>query len=244
MIMTEIKDSRDSILSRIKNNRPASHQRPEIPEFKVPGKALQNFVSHVKGFDGDTKLFHSREEAVDWLRKLVESTKGVVFSVVDGVRGGVGTDNFDKPSEMNTIDVCIAEGIMTIGETGSVVVDTKSLGSPAAALFSTDLYLLVDRSTLVESVQQAYMSLDLGSMQYSSFFTGPSATADIEAVHITGAQGEISLTVVMYGCSDADIADAEAILARLPEGTPLGQPDAPRLSLKRETIVEKGQDSV
>ena len=48
------------------------------------------------------------------------------------------------------------------------------------------------------NMHDAYNFIDLKNNQYGSFFTGPSATADIEAIHITGAQGEISLTVFLY----------------------------------------------
>ena len=87
---------------------------------------------------------------------------------------------------------------MGVGETGSVWVTDESLGGAACALFSTDLYLLLDSRKVVDGIHTAYSQLDIRKAAYGSFFTGPSATADIEAVHITGAQGEISLTVLLY----------------------------------------------
>lgn len=241
-------DSRESILAKIKSSKPAARPLPEIPVFDIPGKPLQNFIAHLKGFDGDYRLFHSRQDAEGWLKseviKRADSEGKRVISAVPDMEGNVYLKDFASPAGMHVIDICIAETGLAVGETGSMLVDSLSLGSPAAALFSTDLYLLIDRRHLIAGLQEAYSKIDLTGSRYSAFFSGPSATADIEAVHITGAQGEISLTAVIYNCSDEDEKEVAEIMERLPQGTPLGQPDAPILSLKREADPAKGQDSV
>lgn len=230
-------DSRTTILEKIRVSRPQSRPLPDIPLFDIAGDVLQNFIGHLKGFDGNFHTFHNREEAVEWLRSVANnSDAGVVYSNANGVRGNVSIDSFATPAQMNTIHTCVAEAIMGIGETGSLVVDEQVLGSPAAALFSTDLYLLIDRNKILQSVQQAYAEIDLSKHQYLAFFSGPSATADIEAVHITGAQGQISLTACIYNCSDAEIAAT----ADIPASTPC----APAIALIRNTDVDTGQDSV
>lgn len=234
--MNKINDSRESILAKIKAGRPEGRPLPSIPTFAIAGDALRNFVGHIKGFDGDYRMFATREEAVEWLQRNAASKPGQVFSAVGGVMGNVTLINFKTPAEMHTIDVCIAEARMGIGETGSLLVDEACLGNPAAALFSTDLYLLIDRTKIVDGVQHAYSTCNMADHQYSAFFSGPSATADIEAVHITGAQGEISLTAVIYNCSADDLkADAD-----VPASTPM----APVIKLKRESNPTNGQDSI
>lgn len=242
--MEKIIDSRENILAKIKKAKPQARPLPEIPVFEIPGTPIQNFFAHLKGFDGDYQLFSTRKEAEEWLLKIADTEGKKVFSSVPEIKGNVALKDFNNPSEMNIIDICIGEAKLAVGETGSLLVDTQSLGSPAAALFSTDLYLLIDRNKLVRGLQEAYLLTDLTENRYTTFFSGPSATADIEAVHITGAQGEISLTAVMYNCTKEDIKDVEEIIHRLPQGTPLGQPDAPILSLKRETDLTSGADSV
>lgn len=191
-------DSREEILAKLKINKPKARPLPDIPMFEVAGDPLQNFQQKLKGFDGESYIFSSRQEAIDWLKANVLTRQGQIFSAAAGVEGNVGLGDFRSQAEMHTIDICIAEAILGIGETGSLLVDANSLGAPAAALFSTDLYLLIDRSKIYSSVQEVYLKVDMAQYQYSSFFSGPSATADIEAVHITGAQGEISLTALIY----------------------------------------------
>lgn len=230
-------DSRTTILEKIKASKPQSRPLPNIPVFDIAGDALMNFIGHLKGFDGDCRTFRNRQDAVDWLCDVVKDPgAGIVFSMANGVNGNVALDSFSTPAQMNVIHTCVAEALMGIGETGSLVVDARILGNPAAALFSTNLYLLIDRNKILQSLQQAYREIDLSKHQYLAFFSGPSATADIEAVHITGAQGQISLTACIYNCSDTDMVATIDI--------PASTPCAPVIALTRNTDVNAGQDSV
>lgn len=236
--------SREIILDKIRVGKPKPYPLPVIPEFQIPGNEIANFVCHVKGFDGDYQLFSTKEEALEWLKKAVDATDKKVFSATSDVAGNVSLSDFTKPADMHTIDICVAEALMGIGETGSLFVDNKTLGDPAAALFSTDLYLLIDSQKIIAGIQDAYCVAKLKDYQYSSFFTGPSATADIEAVHISGAQGYVTLTAVVYNVGADDLKKVEEVMTRLPNGTPLGQPDAKPEKLVRYTDLDKGQDSV
>lgn len=237
-------DSRELILGRIKKSKPQARHLPDIPIFKVAGEPLSNFISHIKGFDGDVELFATHGDAMDWVNENAVKRGGVVFSSLEGVDNAKTDNDFSSPAEMHTVDVCVAESTLAVGETGSLYVTDESLGNPAAALFSTDLFLLIDRNALVESMQEAYSKLDVANHHYSSFFSGPSATADIEAVHITGAQGEISLSALMYNCSPEDMDCAIRVKGLLAKGTPLEAVNSFHLRLERETDVSKGQDSV
>lgn len=232
--MEKLNDSRDSILEKIKANKPSPRKLPAIPMFEVAGDALRNFLGHLKGFDGEYQLFATRNEAVEWLKKNVMTRGGNIYSAVGEIAGNFNSSN--SYADFQKVDICMAESIVGVGETGSLLVDVRSLGNPAAALFSTDLFLLIDRQKILSSLQEAYNQIDLADFQYSSFFSGPSATADIEAVHITGAQGEISLTALVYNCAPDELtADASVAAA-----TPL----APAITLRRETDPAAGRDSV
>lgn len=171
--------------------------RPFIPSYAVLGDPEKNFKEKLKGFDGDYIDFKSRSEVIEWLSSHIDKTKKI-YSSVKEFQAEMTPSNIDDPHDANVIDVCVAEGVIGVGETGSVWVTDKSLGLAASALLSTDLFLLLDRTKIVEGIHAAYDFIDIRSTAYGSFYSGPSATADIEAVHITGAQGEISLTVLLY----------------------------------------------
>ena len=169
--------SRDGILAAVRAAGHAAVERPVVPVFPVAGDPVENFIAKLEGFDGRCLRFDTRAEA----EALAEAKKR------QAVR-----DEFGQP------DVWIAEGLMGVGETGSVWVTAESLGSTCDALFSKELYLLLPQSAVVPSLQEAYRRIDLASLSYGSFLNGPSATADIEAIHISGAQAYKELTVLLY----------------------------------------------
>lgn len=191
--------SRERILARVRANRPQSVGHPDVPLFTIAGECETNFISHVEGFDGKVVTLGSRGEAIEWLRQNVAmSDAAPVYSAVAEFPGNITLEKMPCPADAHVLQSCVGEGLLGIGETGSVLVDADTFGRMANGLFALNLYLLLDRSKIVDGLQHAYAQMDLSAIQYSSLFSGPSATADIEAVHITGAQGPISLTVLLY----------------------------------------------
>lgn len=191
--------ARERILARVHANRPRPVEHPDVPVFPIAGDREQNFISHVEGFDGKVVTVGSRDEAIAWLRQNVaQSDEAPVYSAVDGYQGNITIEKMPRPADAHVLQACVGEGLLGIGETGSVLVDADTFGRMANGLFAINLYLLLVRTKIVDGLQHAYAQMDLAGVQYSSLFSGPSATADIEAVHITGAQGPVSLTVLLY----------------------------------------------
>lgn len=198
-------DIKNEILNRIRAGKPKLCPLPEVPMYGYPGNPLDDFVEHLLSFDGKAIKFKTREDAVSWLktRPEMDSTKMTIYSATDGVEGNVSEDELTDLHNAHNIETCVAESSMGVGEMGSVWVTDESLKHAACALLSRRLFIFLDSKKIIAGLHDAYASLRLADHQYGSFYTGPSATADIEAVHITGAQGPLSLTVMVYNCEDA-----------------------------------------
>jgi L-lactate dehydrogenase complex protein LldG len=65
------------------------------------------------------------------------------------------------------------------------------------AFLAQHLVALLDPAAVVGNIHHAYRDPRFRTARYAVLVTGPSATADIEAVLIHGAQGVRSLTVVL-----------------------------------------------
>ena len=180
----------------------SSFPLPDVPMYPWPGDPLAGFISHLEGFDGKAVKFATRAEALRWLATQPEMapSQNVVYSTLDDVTGNFGEKDLTDLRNAEKINTCVTEAEMGVGEMGSVWVTDRTLRHPACALMSRHLFVLLDASKIVGGLHQAYARLILRNQQYGSFFTGPSATADIEAVHITGAQGPLSMTVLLYNC--------------------------------------------
>lgn len=190
--------ARDCILSKVRSGKPEAVALPDVPLYKTAGDAKANFKSRLESFDGRWHEFGSRAKAVTWLGANIDRGSKKVCSSLPDYKGTLSPCDIIDPHDAHTLDITVAEGILGVGETGSVYVTDRSLGLAAAALLAPDLYLLLDSSEIVDGIHTAYDRIRLRDSQYGSFFTGPSATADIEAIHITGAQGPVSLTVLLY----------------------------------------------
>lgn len=190
--------ARSEILNRIMLSAHESPELPVIPDYAPQGDATENFIRHLEGCDGKVMSFTSRDEALAWLHNNIDRSKLKVYSAINGFTGNVTPDDVTDPHAAHIVQACIGQGLIGVGETGSVWVTETSLGLTACALFATDLYLMLDAATIVPGIHQAYAAISLRDTAYGAFFTGPSATADIEAVRVTGAQGPISLTVLLY----------------------------------------------
>lgn len=194
------------ILVRIRAGKPESLPLPAIPLYSCSGDPVENFISHLLNFDGRAIKFRTRDEAVAWLGQEGETdfSKHIVYSTAAGVKGSIDESDLADLRNSGKIEVCITEGELGVGEMGSIWVTDRSLGKPACALLSRQLFVFLDSARIIGGLHEAYAALKLGESQYGAFYAGPSATADIEAVHITGAQGPIALTVLLYNCQDAE----------------------------------------
>ena len=67
----------------------------------------------------------------------------------------------------------------------------------AAALLAQHLIVLVDASTLVPTLHEAYARIALGETGFGWFLCGPSKTADIEQSLVLGAHGPRRLSLVL-----------------------------------------------
>ncbi len=193
-----ISSSREIILKKVREGKPKEIKLPDVPLYSYPGNSLDSFISNLKSFDGNVIEFASRNEAIEWLENNIDRNNNNIFSAIVDYHGNKELSDFKTPHEAHVVDIAIGEGVLGVAETGSVWVTEESLGLTAAALFSTDLYILLDKKSIKSGLHEAYKNIDLAKHQYGAFYTGPSATADIEAVHVTGAQGEISLTVLLF----------------------------------------------
>lgn len=193
-----INSSRDAILARIRQSHPDPAPLPDVPMYDIGGDPVDNFLRKLAAFDGKALRFPDRDSALRWLDANIDLEGKVVFSSLPDWQGNLPLDKVADPHAAHVIDTCVARGLMGVGEMGAVWVTDESLGKGACALMATDLYLLLDQATILPGMHQAYAALDLRAQPYGSFFTGPSATADIEAVRVTGAQGPVTLTVLLH----------------------------------------------
>jgi L-lactate dehydrogenase complex protein LldG len=107
----------------------------------------------------------------------------------------------DSRADLTSVDAC--EGVLTsatlaIAETGTIVLqDAPGQGRRAVTLLPDYHLCVVDAAKVVQTVPEAIALLQATAAKATTFFSGPSATADIEMTRIKGVHGPRFVDVVL-----------------------------------------------
>lgn len=191
-----MKSTKDEILLAIKKNLPEEKTEiPEIPDFgrNIPD-LLDAFKENLTLAAGTFHEVNDEIEANKLLHTLFLDAK-VICSATPRILGNKNIHTVKDPHELADVDVGVVQAHFGIAENGMVWITQEDLKINALGFLSQHLVILLDKNNLVKDLYEAYRKIDLSSTHYGCFMLGPSATADIGAVMIRGAQGARSLTV-------------------------------------------------
>jgi L-lactate dehydrogenase complex protein LldG len=190
--------ARDDILSAIRANKPAAERPlPAIPLFddRPPALLLMAFRHSLERMGGIFLDPPASTDPLQPVRARVADAK-VVCSAVPEIAGNREIATIRRPQDLADVDLGIVRAAFGVAETGSVLLDDRSLGVNALGYLSQHLIVLLDPADIVVNLHHAYRRPEFRERHYACFHTGPSATADIEGVLIHGAQGVRSLSVL------------------------------------------------
>jgi L-lactate dehydrogenase complex protein LldG len=100
--------------------------------------------------------------------------------------------------QINSCDGVLTSASIAIAETGTIILqDVPGQGRRAASLLPDYHLCVVDAATLVQTVPEAIRKLQATASLATTFFSGPSATADIEMTRIKGVHGPRFVDVIL-----------------------------------------------
>ena len=109
-----------------------------------------------------------------------------------------GVDRGLSAVELDGFDGVMTGATLAIAETGSVVLQNVAGQGRRAVTLVPDYHLcLVRAADVVETVPEAMKRLQVTAELPTTFFSGPSATADIEMTRIKGVHGPRFLDVIL-----------------------------------------------
>jgi L-lactate dehydrogenase complex protein LldG len=194
--MQTSKSSRDEILFNIRLFLPEHKvEQPDIPLFPRTGTSRKlEFELHLQSAGGSA---HDILDAAEAQAKLValHPTASVICSAVSEIVGTRRVESVRDPHDLADVDVGIIRAQFGIAESGAVWVTEEDLGVDAIAFLSQHLIVLLDPGQIVSDMHEAYRRVQLNKAAFGCFMMGPSATADVEATLVHGAQGVRSLNI-------------------------------------------------
>lgn len=194
--MPALNSSREAIFQSIRRNLPATKvAHPGIPPSRVPHTNLkQEFEWWLKDAGGEAFDLGSPAEAEARLAAL-HPTATVICSAVPEIAGTRRVTSVRDPHELADVDVGVFRAQFGVAEAGAIWITQDDLIVDALALLSQHLVVLLDPRNIVANLHDAYRRLRLDRSNYGCFMMGPSATADVEATLVHGAQGARSLNL-------------------------------------------------
>jgi L-lactate dehydrogenase complex protein LldG len=189
--------SRDQILAEIRSNLPKNRvEHPEIPKFRRPDTSLKTlFEEHLVKAGGAAHDVRTPAEAVAQIRSVHPGAE-VVCSAVPEVPGTRSVTTVRDPHELADVDVGVVRAQFGVAESGAVWLTQEDLIVDGLGFLSQELVVLLDPAHIVADMHDAYKRIRLDRTNYGCFMMGPSATADVEATLVHGAQGARSLNVL------------------------------------------------
>lgn len=189
-------NTKQYILDSVRQNTPAgNHSYPTIPNFvKSRQPILGEFKTNLTEAAGKWFEINNITTIEKKIKELHPDAK-VICSATTEFEGNKNLNDIVTPHDLNDVDVGVIRAEFGVSETGMVWISDKDLVINALGVLSQHLIILLKPEQLVRDMYEAYTRVNLEENNYGCFMLGPSATADIGAVMIRGAQGARSLTV-------------------------------------------------
>ena len=191
--------SRAAILNAIRySNLFLSMQEVELPQIPVFQRAdnplKPEFEVHLQKAGGAAHDVGSAAEA-EAILKALHPDATVICSAVPEITGTRRASEVNDPHELSDVDVGIVRAQFGVAESGAVWLTQEDLIVDALGFLSQHLIVLLDPNEIVPDMHAAYCRVRLNETAFGCFMMGPSATADVEATLVHGAQGARSLNI-------------------------------------------------
>jgi L-lactate dehydrogenase complex protein LldG len=195
--------SRETIFTAIRASLPdVKVEHPGIPAFQRPAAHLQQLFEQHLNEAGGAAHDVANAAGVEKLLKALHPTAKVICSAIPEIAGTQRIATVNDPHELADVDVGIVRARFGVAESGAVWLTQEDLVVNALGFLSQHLIVLLDPEHIVANMHEAYRRVRLNETAFGCFMMGPSATADVEATLVHGAQGARSLNVIFLPASE------------------------------------------
>ncbi len=190
---------RAAILKSVKENKPTLVPLPKIDlnPFQENVDILETFKSNVKLVGGNIQELSQLSNIDSEVEKMYPNASEIISCIPESNLGTVLISEKTSPHELETVDLAIVKGEFGVAENGAVWISEEAVSTRVLPFISNDLVIILNKEDLCLHMHQAYKLISERKRNFGLFISGPSKTADIEQCLVIGAQGAMSLTVIL-----------------------------------------------
>lgn len=190
--------SRETILAHIRRNTGARQEMPDLSAVETivyPDK-LKTFSEVLAAAGGKAVALQPGEEVNEVIRREYPAAKRIASNLPEITCATFNPDAVEDPRAFNGTDLAVVEGAFGVAENGAVWIPRR-VRHKGLYFISNALVILLDKTKLVNTMNEAYRLTAKEEYGYGVFMSGPSKTADIEQALVFGAHGPIQVTVLL-----------------------------------------------
>lgn len=192
--------SREKILAEVAKNQPAMLPLPDLSAFKGPEQDnVQEYMDTFIGIGGNVFKVDNADAVKVLIRGQFDVSKRIVTTLP------ALADTFElyppdvDPHTFENVELAVIGAHFAVAENGAVWLTEDIMGQRIIPFICQHLAVLVDASSILPTMHEAYKRIGGGNYGFGVFIGGPSKTADIEQALVMGAHGPISMTVFIVG---------------------------------------------
>ena len=189
--------SKDSILASIRRHTGTCHEMPELTLEAISyADKLATFSEVLAGAGGKAIELKPGEDVNEVIRREFPEAKRIASNLKEITCATFNPDGLTDPRELNGTDVSVVEGSFGVAENAAVWLP-RQVRYKGLYFISNALVILLDKTQLVHTMNEAYRRTATMDYDYGVFMSGPSKTADIEQALVFGAHGPIQVVVLL-----------------------------------------------
>jgi L-lactate dehydrogenase complex protein LldG len=190
-------NSKEKILSKIRENRPNPWPLPDIPVFQSAAQdKCQLFIKILERGGSKGITVSDVSEVIQVINShFPESSRTITtLPYLEGMEQITSL----QPGFYEGTSLAIIGSALGVAENGALWVTENEVKTVRVLPFITQhLVLVVSQQSIVGTMHEAYAQLGAPTEGFGVFIAGPSKTADIEQSLVIGAQGARSLLVII-----------------------------------------------
>lgn len=191
--------SKTEILNRIKLNQP--DLVTELPDLSLLGSenfdTLEMYKTVLKGIGGDPVEVSNYTAIINYIKSSYNLEKRIISTLPElSEIASLDWNNAD-PHSLQDVELTVIKAHFGVAENSALWVTDPILGQRISPFIAQYLAIIVHKSDIVRTMQQAYEKIGNQEYGFGTFIAGPSKTADIEQSLVLGAHGARGLIVFL-----------------------------------------------
>lgn len=190
--------SRETILANIRRNTGTRQEMPDLSAIETivyPDK-LKTFAEVLAAAGGKAVELQPGEEVNAVIRREFPDVKRIASNLPEITCATFNPDEVEDPRMLNGTDLAVITGEFGVAENAAVWIP-RMVRHKGLYFISNALVILLDKTKLVNTMNEAYCLTTKEDYGYGVFMSGPSKTADIEQALVFGAHGPIQVVVLL-----------------------------------------------